>query len=346
MRAVLFQEVGKVTVGQVDDPGVKEPTDAVVRVTMSAICGSDLHFLYGKAPLRAGEGMGHEAVGVVESVGSGVVRFSPGDRVVIAFNIACGGCWFCARGQTSLCEDFRNLGAGVFGGGMPGAQAEKVLVPAADTNLLRIPDDVDDERALFVGDVLTTGYYAASLGQAGPDDVVAVVGCGPVGFFCVQAAITLGAGRVFALDTRPDRLALAESMGATPVNVGERNAVIALSEATHGRGADVVIEAVGSPAAYERAIDLVRRGGRVVVVGMYAGEAIEIQLGVYWSRALEVVFAGVCPVHSYWDRAMQQVREGRIDPRPIISHRLALEDAQTGYEMFADQRATKVILTP
>jgi threonine dehydrogenase-like Zn-dependent dehydrogenase len=346
VRAVLFKEVGKVSVGEVDEPRLRDPREAVVKVTMSAICGSDLHFLYGKAPLRPGEGMGHEAIGVVESVGPGVARFSPGDRVVIAFNIVCGSCWFCIRGQTSLCEDFRNLGAGAFGGGMPGAQAEKVLVPVADTNLLAIPDDVDDERALFVGDVLTTGYYAASLAQAGPDDVVAVVGCGPVGFFCAQAALALGAGRVFALDTRADRLALTAAAGATPVNVGERNPVMALSEATGGRGADVVIEAVGTPAAYEGAVDVVRRGGRIVVVGMYAGETTELQLGVYWSRALDIVFAGVCPVHAYWERAMQQVREGRIDPLPIISHRLPLKDAQAGYEMFADQSATKVILIP
>jgi threonine dehydrogenase-like Zn-dependent dehydrogenase len=266
--------------------------------------------------------------------------------VVIAFNIVCGSCWFCVRGQTSLCEDFRNLGAGAFGGDMPGAQAEKVLVPVADTNLLHIPDDVDDERALFVGDVLTTGYYAAALAQAGPDDVVAVVGCGPVGFFCVQAAVVGGAGRVFALDTRRDRLDLAQSAGAIPVNVGERNPVMALSEATAGRGADVVIEAVGNPSAYEGAIDLVRRGGRVVVVGMYAGEATELQLGVYWSRALDIVFAGVCPVHVYWERAMQEVQARRIDPLPIISHRLPLEDAQSGYQLFAEQLATKVILTP
>jgi threonine dehydrogenase-like Zn-dependent dehydrogenase len=229
---------------------------------------------------------------------------------------------------------------------MPGAQAEKVLVPVADTNLLHIPDDVDDEHALFVGDVLTTGVYAASLAQAAPDDVVAVVGCGPVGFFCVQAALASGAAKVFALDTKQDRLALAESVGAIPVNVGERNPVMALSQATDGRGADVVIEAVGNPAAYEGAIDLVRRGGRVVVVGMYAGEATELQLGVYWSRALDIVFAGVCPVHTYWERAMQLVQLGKIDPLPIISHRLPMEEAQAGYDMFSDQRATKVILTP
>ena len=346
MRAVVFEDVGRVRVADVPDPTVEEPSDAVVRVTRAAICGSDLHFFHLKAPIDPGEVLGHEAVGVVESVGPQVTRFVPGDRVVVAFVIACGSCWFCARGESSLCEDFRNLGAGAFGGNLPGAQAGFVRVPAADVNLLEVPDDVEDESALFVGDVLTTGVYAASLADAAPGDVVAGVGAGPVGYFCVQAALAAGAGEVHIIDLEPERLALAASVGAIPVNLRERNPQTALFEATGGRGADVVIEAVGSPSGFSTAVDVVRRGGRVVVVGMYAGETIEVQLGVYWARAIDVRFAGICPVHAWWEHAMALVRSGAIDPAPIVSHRIPLEEAPRGYELFDRREASKVVLIP
>ena len=346
MRAVVFEGVGTVGVREVPAARIEEASDAVVRVTRAAICGSDLHFLHGKAPLQPGETLGHEAVGVVEAVGGAVRRFGVGDRVVVAFDIACGDCWFCREGQTQLCDDFRNLGAGTFGGSLGGAQADRVRIPVADVNLLGIPDAVDDERALFVGDILTTGMYGAALAAIHAQDVVAVVGVGPVGFFCVQAAQMMGAARVFALDREPDRLALAAQVGAEPVNVRDRHPATALAEATQGRGADVVIEAVGSPAAFETAVDVVRRGGRGVVVGMYAGLSVQGQLGVYWARALDLRFAGICPVHAWWERAMSAVVEGRIDPLPIISHRLPLDDAAHGYDLFDRREATKVILIP
>ena len=165
MRAVVFGGVREVRVADVPDAVVQEPDDAVVRVTRTAICGSDLHFFHGKAPIEPGDVLGHEAVGVVEAVGPNVERFSPGDRVVVAFNIACGACWFCRRGEHQLCDDFRNLGAGAFGGSLAGAQATHVRVPVADVNLLHIPEGMDDERALFVGDILTTGVYAASIAE-------------------------------------------------------------------------------------------------------------------------------------------------------------------------------------
>lgn len=346
MRAVVFGGVGDMRVADVPDPAIEEPGDAIVRVTRTAICGSDLHFFHGKTPIEPGEVIGHEAVGVVEAVGPAVTRFARGDRVVVAFNIACGACWFCRRGETQLCDNFRNLGAGAFGGSLAGAQATHVRVPTADVNLLGIPDDVDDERALFVGDVLTTGVYAASIAAIDAADVVAVVGCGPVGFFCIQAARALGAGQVFGIDLEPGRLALAASAGAVAVDVRERHPASALAEATGGRGADVVLEAVGTPSAFESAVGIVRRGGRVVVVGVFAGESVELQLGVYWARALTLRFSGICPVHSWWERAMDHVRSGRIDPVPLISHRLPLEDAVEGYALFDRREATKVVLLP
>ena len=346
MRAVVFNDLGSVRVADVPMPSIQEPGDAVVRVRLTAICGSDLHFVHGKAPMERGDQMGHEAVGVVEAVDEGVNRFEVGDRVVVAFDIACGSCWFCRKGQSQLCDEFRNLGAGAFGGGLPGAQAEFVRIPAADVNLLRVPDGVDDEHALFVGDVLTTGVYAAAISEIEPDDVVAVIGSGPVGFFCARAAKAFGASRVFAVERDARRLALAEAAGAIPVDVTRQHPQTALSEETDGRGADVVIEAVGAPDAFETAVGVARRGGRVVVVGMYAGESVDIQLGVYWARALTVRFAGICPVHAWWERAMREVATGRIDPVPIISHRLPLEDAPKGYELFDSREATKVVLVP
>lgn len=346
MRAVVYEVVGRVAVADVPDPVVTEPDDAVIRVTTSAICGSDLHFFHGKAPLDRGEGIGHEAVGVVERVGPAVERIRPGDRVVVSFVIACGACWFCKVGQTQLCEDFRNLGAGILGGDLGGAQAELLRVPHADTNLLALPETLDDERALFVGDILTTGVYGAEVADVRPGDTVAVVGAGPVGFFAIQAALARGAGLVLALDTVPDRLALAERVGAESIDVGAQHPQMAVAERTGDRGADVVIEAVGHPSAFETAIDVVRRGGRVAVVGMYTSESIELPIGIWWARALDVRFAGVCPVHAWWGVALHDVVDGRIDPLPIVSHRLPLEDAPLGYELFASRRATKVLLLP
>ena len=195
MKAVVYEDVGRVRVGEVPDPAIEEPGDAIVRITAAGICGTDLHFVGGKAPLTQGDTIGHEGVGIVHEVGPEVVRFSRGDRVVVAFDIVCGQCWFCLRGQTSLCHEFRNLGAGPFGGGLGGAQAELVRVPHADTNLLRVPEGMEDERALFVGDILTTGYYGTAIAEIRPEHTVAVVGAGPVGFFAVQAAIVHGAGK-------------------------------------------------------------------------------------------------------------------------------------------------------
>jgi threonine dehydrogenase-like Zn-dependent dehydrogenase len=346
MRGVVFDGEGRVRVTDLPDPELEAPGDAIVRVTRSAICGSDLHLLHGKAPMEPGEPLGHEAVGVVESVGDGVERVGSGDRVAVAFNVACGHCWFCGNGQSALCDDVAIFGYGIFGGALPGAQAERLRVPNADVNLIRVPDGVGDEAAVFVGDVLTTGFYGASLASAGPDDVVAVLGCGPVGFCAIEGLRMLGSPTVYALDREPSRLALAAAAGATAVHVDERNPVTALAEATDGRGADVVIDAVGHPTAFEGAIDTVRRGGTVVVLGVYSSETTDLQLGAYWSRALTLRFAGLTPVLAWWDRAMAALERGDVDPTPLISHRLPLEDAADGYALFDRREATKVVLEP
>jgi threonine dehydrogenase-like Zn-dependent dehydrogenase len=345
MRAVVYRGVGEVEVADVRDPEIVEPGDAIVRVGLTAICGSDLHLFHGKAPLEPGDTIGHEAIGVIERVGSSVTRFTPGDRVVVSFTVADGTCWFCRAGQSQLCEDFKYFGYGLFGGSLGGAQAELLRVPIADVNLLPAPEGLEDERALFVGDALTTGVYAAGLAEIRSGDTVAVVGAGPVGFFCAQAA-RLDTDTVLAIDLDPARLAIAERDGSIPIDASARNAQTAVFEHTDGRGADVVIEAVGTPAAFERSLDVARRGGTVVVMGVYTSELVQAQIGVWWIRALQLRFAGTTPIHAWWDTAMAEVQAGRLDPTPIVSHRLPLEEAPKGYELFDTRQATKVLLKP
>jgi threonine dehydrogenase-like Zn-dependent dehydrogenase len=346
MRAVVADGVGRVAVTDVPDPDLARQDQAIVRVTRTAICGSDLHLVHGKAPIEPGEPLGHEAVGVVEAVGSDVSRIRSGDRVVVAFNPACGRCWFCRTGQSGLCEEGSIFGYGVFGGSMPGAQAERLLVPAADVNLLPVPDGVSDDAAVFVGDALSTGFHGASLAAPDPDAVVAVLGCGPVGVCTVMGLRSLGCGTVFAVDRERDRLALAAGAGAVPVHVEERNAPSVLADATDGRGADAVVDAVGDPSAFDDALGIVRRGGTLAVVGVYASEVAELQLGAAWSRALTFRFAGLTPVLSWWERAMDALERGEADPTPLISHRLPLSSAAEGYALFDDRTATKVVLEP
>jgi alcohol dehydrogenase len=199
---------------------------------------------------------------------------------------------------------------------------------------------------VFVGDVLTTGFYAAALADPRPRDVVAVFGCGPVGYCSILGLLAGGHQIVYAVDREPARLALAERAGAIPIDVTRRNATTALAEATDGHGADVVIDAVGHADAFEGAIDAVRRGGAVVVVGVYSSETTELQLGAYWARALTIRFAGLTPIHAWWDRALAALQAGEVDPTPLISHRLPLEDAAEGYALFDRREATKVVLAP
>jgi threonine dehydrogenase-like Zn-dependent dehydrogenase len=346
MRAVVFQDIGSVRVVDVPEPALEDPHDAMVRVTVGAVCGSDLHAYHGTLPMDPGERLGHEAAGVVEQVGAAVSVFEPGDRVVIAFGNACGTCFFCWRGQSSLCASFRNHGFGAAAGGLDGMQAERVRVPNADGNLLAVPDDVDDERAVFAGDVLPTAMHGVQLARVEPGDTVAVIGAGPVGYFVARLALLRGAGRVLALDLNPERLRLAEEAGALPVDVGVSDPKQRVKEATDGRGADAAVEAVGSLAALRSAAQVARRGGTVVGLGVPGDETLELPLRRTWNRAITYRFAGVCPVHGLWDDAMRAIAEGRLDPLNVVSHRMPLEDAPKAYELFDRREATKILLYP
>jgi alcohol dehydrogenase len=346
MRAAVFRSARVVETSDVPEPSILAPTDAILRVSRAAICGSDLHFFHGKAPMDPGTVMGHEAVGVVEEVGSAVADARVGDRVVTSFHIACGACWFCRAGQTGLCDEHAILGGGPFGGDLAGAQAQFVRVPFADVDLLPVPDEVDDERALFVGDVATTGAYAARLAAPAPDDVVAVIGAGPVGTCTAMALLARGARRVYLVDRDPARLELAPTIGAIPVDATATNPEMVLSRLTDGRGADVVIDAVGAADAFLGSLEVARRGGRVVIVGMYAAETVELQLGVAWIRGLDLRFAGETPVQALWGDTMAAVAAGEIDPLPLVSHRLPIGAAAEGYAAFDRREATKVVLDP
>lgn len=347
MRAVLFEDVGEIRLGDYPEPEVAEPADAVIRVTTAAICGSDLHLLHGRIPgVRPGSVIGHEYVGIVESTGPDVKQFKAGDRVVGAFPIVCGACWFCLRGEFNNCQDLRVLGYGMFTGDLDGAQAERVRIPNADWNLHAVDPELSDEQAIFAGDILTTGAYIAARANITEGDVVAITGAGPVGLFTLMAALTYSPSQVFVVDMAEDRLKLAEQLGAIPVNATKVNPVIEIQGRTGDRGADVVLECVGAPAAFDTALQAVRAGGTVAVIGVYSELEHPFLLGEIWRRGITIVMGGSANVQGHWSRTLEQVKQGRIDPTVIITHTLPLDEALTGYDLFERREALKVVLKP
>ncbi|MGH2811748.1 MAG: alcohol dehydrogenase catalytic domain-containing protein [Actinomycetota bacterium] len=349
MKAVVYKDVGQVAVEEVDDPQILEPTDAVVRVTTAPICGSDLHLYRGRMPgLTPGTVIGHELVGVVEEVGADVTKVKAGDRVVGSFLIPCGECWWCRRGEYNNCDNgnYRALGYGIFVGDLAGAQAEKVRMPQADITLLPIGDDLSDEQAVFAGDILTTGCYAAEIARIREGDTVAVIGCGPVGLFTLQYSQLHNPGQLLALDSVAERLEVAEKLGAVPIDISKRNPVIALAEVTEQRGADIAIDCVGEETAFRQGFEMLRSGGHLVVIGVYVELEYRFPLGEAWRKNIKITFSGVTPVPAYWEKALEAVRAGKVDPTIIISHTLPLDDGVKGYELFDTKQATKVVLKP
>jgi threonine dehydrogenase-like Zn-dependent dehydrogenase len=344
MRAVVYRGEQDVRVEDVPEPSLVDPGDAIVRVSKAAICGSDLHFYNGRVPgVFDGTVVGHEYVGTVVAVGSSVSRFAVGDEVVGSFQIACGTCPPCVLGRYNLCDDLGVLGYGIFVGDLAGAQAEYVRIPFADLNLMKIPLGLSPEQALFAGDILTTGWYAAGIAPVSPGDTVVVVGAGPVGTFAAMAARSMGAARVVAIDLVPSRLALAESLGAVPVNSAERSPTVAVEDILGG-GADVVIETVGLPPALLTAIECVRSGGTVSVIGVHTEFEHPLPLGNLFTRNVTLRFGGSCNVQGWWDKALAAIGSGEADPTVIVSHRMPLDDAAEGYRLFESKQAMKVVL--
>ena len=378
MKATCWMGTRKVEVRDAPDPKILNPHDAIVRVTSTAICGSDVHLYDGFIPtMRRGDVLGHEFMGEVVEVGRDVTNVRVGDRVVVPFPIACGRCNMCRQQLFSLCEN-SNPNAwqaeqlwgyspcGIFGyshmlGGYPGGQAEYVRVPFADVGPLVVPEDLSDEQVLFLSDIFPTGYMAAEQSNIQPGSVVAVWGCGPVGQFAIASAYLLGAERVIAIDRFEYRMRIArERAGAETINYEETDVYEAIREMTGGRGADACIDAVGMEAhaangwylydkaktmlmmetergaAVRQAIMCCRNGGTVSIAGVYGGFMDKFPIGAIVNRSLTIK-SGQTHVHRYMRPLLKRIQDGEIDPSFIITHRLPLDQAAHGYEMFTNK---------
>jgi threonine dehydrogenase-like Zn-dependent dehydrogenase len=389
MKANCWYGTRNVQVTDVPDPKILNARDAIVKVTSTAICGSDLHLYNGFVPtMKRGDVLGHEFMGEVVEVGKGVNNLSVGDRVVVPFPIACGHCSQCERDLFSLCEN-SNPNAwmaeklwgyspcGIFGyshllGGFAGGQAEYVRVPFADVGPMKVPDHLDDEKVLFLTDIFPTGYMAADVCGIQPGDVVAVWGCGPVGQFAIKSAYMLGAERVIAIDRFDYRLEMARNKGgAETINYEYTDVPEALKEMTGGRGPDHCIDAVGMEGhgpgfagAYDKvktmmmletdrayalrqAILACRSGGTVSVAGVYSGFIDKFPMGAIVNRSLTIK-SGQTHVHKYLRPLMDRIERGEIDPSFVITHRMRLDDAAAGFEVFSKKEddCMKIVLKP
>ena len=346
MLAATYLGPKNVRAGKVADAAIRKPTDCVVRSSLTAICGSDLHTYHGvNEKYQKGAGnppvMGHEFVGTVEEVGSAVTQFKKGDRVTGAFRAACGRCDLCRRGYPSKCPYGEMLGLDT-----PGTQAEAVRVPFADFTLAAVPEKVPDDYAIFAGDNLSTGMQAAAYGQIQPGDSVAVFGCGPVGLFAQQASLLHGASIVFAIDRSPARLELARQFGATPVNATNGDAVAQIRDLTKGRGVDVAIEAVGLPQTITDALNSIRPYGMVSVVGLSEAETMTFAIRAAYLNGTRFAI-GTCSVQNYINGALKLMAEGRINAAPLAGTKIPLQSVAEGYQRFdTDKSVFKVLMQP
>ena len=390
MKANCWYGKHDVRVEEVDDPKILNRRDAVVKITSTAICGSDLHLYNGMIPtMEAGDILGHEFMGEVVECGPEVKKLKAGDRVVVSFPISCGSCFFCQKELFSLCENsnpnaaiaekmFGHSPAGIFGyshmlGGFAGGQAEYARVPFADVNTIKIPDGIADEKVLFLSDIFPTGYMAAENCSIQQGDNVAVWGCGPVGQFAIASARLLGAERIIGIDRFPERLRMArEKAGADDtINYEETDVYDTLMEMTGGIGPDACIDAVGMeahapgiqgaydrikqsvmleadrPHAFRQAIMACRKGGTISVPGVYGGFDDKIPMGALMNKALTLK-TGQTHVQRYMQPLLEKIERGEIDPSFVITHRMSLEDAAKGYDIFLNKQedCVKVVLKP
>jgi 2-desacetyl-2-hydroxyethyl bacteriochlorophyllide A dehydrogenase len=344
MQAVTFQAPGEVRVDERPEPELLARGDAVVRVEATGVCGSDLHIYHGRIAIEPGFTLGHEFVGTLIAAGEGVTQLTEGDRVLGCFCSACGTCFFCRRGDFHKCDEGRVFGHGKTLGSLQGAQADQVLVPHADLTLRRVPEGMSDDVALFAGDVMGTGWHAVDQAGIRPGDTAAVLGLGPVGLCAVQAAKAAGAAHVLAIDSVEDRLKLAESFGAEPVHLTEGDPRGAVKAATGSRGVDAAIDAVGHPDALELACRVTRKAGTVSAIGVYA-ERIEVHMGIVWIKALTLK-TGHANVIGHVDRVLAMLSAGVLDPGPLVTHHMKLEDAAEAYAVYDRREALKIVMTP
>jgi threonine dehydrogenase-like Zn-dependent dehydrogenase len=384
MKAVCWMGKREMEVQEVDDPAILNPGDAIVKITSTAICGSDLHLYNGYMPtLEKGDILGHEFMGEVVEVGANVRRLRVGDRVVVPFTISCGGCSHCARQQWSLCDNTnpnswmaeKLMGfapAGLYGyshmtGGYAGGQAQYARVPYADHGPIVIESGLADEKVLFLSDIFPTGYMAAENCDIKPGQtVVAVWGCGPVGQFAIRSAFLLGAAKVYAIDSVPERLAMAEAAGAITIEDGD-DVLETLRELTGGRGPDAAIDAVGMeahgsaydhvkqtlkletdrPYALRQSMRAVRKGGVLSIPGVYGGLLDKVPFGAVFNKGVTLKM-GQTHVQRYMKHLLSLVEEGKIDPSFVVTHRVPLTRAPEMYETFVEKRdgCIKVVLDP
>jgi threonine dehydrogenase-like Zn-dependent dehydrogenase len=387
MRALTYHGTHDVRVETVPDPEIVNPRDAIIEVTSTAICGSDLHLYDGVIPgVWTGDILGHEFMGRVVETGP-KSTLKKGERVVVPFTISCGGCFHCRRSEFSACQNSNPVEnqdvtetlyghplSGLFGyshltGGYPGGQAEYVRVPFSDVGPIVVPEGLEDDKVLFLSDILPTGWMAAENAAIEQDDTVAVWGCGPVGLFAVQSAKAMGAARVIAIDHYPRRLELARRLGAEVIDYSQTSVLEALMEMSGGIGPDAVIDAVGMEShgfspdnlldfakqtvgmgadrahALREAIIAVRKGGRVSIPGVYGGMADKFPTGALMEKGLQVR-TGQTHVQRYTKDLLAKIEEGKLDTTFLISHRLPLEEAPTGYANFHSNQNewTKVVL--
>jgi S-(hydroxymethyl)glutathione dehydrogenase / alcohol dehydrogenase len=384
MKANVFHKPKHVSYDDVPDPIIQQPTDIILKVTSTAICGSDLHIYNGFFPQPKPMVLGHEFMGFVEEVGPEVRRLKKGDRVVVPFPIACGQCYFCAKQLTTNCENsnpkygpegaiLHDKGAALFGytdlyGGYDGGQAEAVRVPFADFGPRVVPEQLTDEQILFTTDILPTGWASVDWAQPQPGDTIAVFGCGPVGLMAQKSAWLQGAGRVIGIDILPYRLEMARrTTAADVINAAEVDPVEAIREMTNGRGADICIDAVGMEAhrtfldkvnatihgqvgsdkVLELCMSAVRRNGSISIVGVYGSPYDNFPLDKIFEKGLRIS-AGQVPVHKYIDKLMQLIVDDQIITDDIITHRMPLIEVSRGFEIFNEKQedCVKVVLKP
>ena len=389
MKANCWQGKKKMSVEEVPDPKILNSQDAIVKISSTAICGSDLHLYDGFIPtMQQGDIVGHEFMGEVVEIGKEVNKLKVGDRVVVPFPISCGKCFFCEKEMYSLCENsnpnawmaeklWGHSPAGLFGyshllGGFAGGQAEYARVPFADVGPIKIENGFTDEQVLFLSDIFPTGYMAAEQCNIQPGDTIAVWGCGPVGLFAIKSAFLLGAERVIAIDRFPERLRKARvDCGAQTINYEETSVLETLKDLTGGRGPDACIDAVGMeshtpgieyaydrvkqalmletdrPIALREAIMACRNGGTVSIPGVYGGFVDKLPFGSLMNRAITIK-TGQTHVQKYLRPLLERIEKKEIDPSFVVSHRLSLEEAPQGYEMFVNKQdeCIKIVLKP
>lgn len=347
MKAITFQGVKALSFDSIADPTLEQSSDAIVQVEVAGICGSDLHVYRGRETgLDAGTVMGHEFAGKIRELGSDVSDLQMGDRVVSPFTTTCGTCFYCRSGLTSRCEEGELFGWREGHLGLHGVQAEFVRVPLAESTLVRVPPECPLDHALFAGDVLATAYFGADLAAVHPGSTVIILGCGPVGLMAILAARQRSATTVYAVDPVASRRQLAERFGAVALSPGDELQGQVL-EATDGRGADAVVEAVGTPEATRLAANLLRPGGTIAALGVHTEPEFALAPGEIYDKNL-TYRAGRCPARAYMDELLPLIAEGRFPLDDLISHRLPLSEGIHGYEMFDNRQpgCTKVLLNP